>query len=178
MTRSSVSRGQVVSYDVPLDTTKGEAETTVNNDTDQEIVAVPDRFSRRFLSYPQQIFRRIITQVDPQAKGESNQQVYEKEKRRFRKNQFIWYILIAIEILLLLRFILKVSNTDPSFGFARIIYPITDLFVYPFSGISGNFANDGWSTVFAGIVYLCIAWGAIYLMHLVYPITPKNLETK
>lgn len=151
----------------------------LNDDTDQEKIAVVDRYPQRFLNFPQQILRKITREIDPQAKGESNQKVYEREKIRSRGNQFIWYFLIVIEVLLGLRFILKVASTDPSFGFARIIYPITDIFVFPFNGIaSGSIANDEWSTIFAGIVYLCIAWAIIYLLHLVNPITPRNLETR
>jgi hypothetical protein len=127
-------------------------------------------------NYPQQIFRRFIRQVDPEAKGEGNQEVYEKRKRLFLDNKYIWYVLIVIEVLLTFRVILKASGADSNFGFPRIIYAITDLFVFPFSGVSGNYASDEWSTIFAGVVYLAIAWGLIYLFRLIYPVTPRRLE--
>ena len=51
----------------------------------------------------------------------------------------------------------------------------------PFSGILGESAMGNsvieWSTMIAIIVYLCIAWGLIYLLDLIYPITPKDVET-
>jgi hypothetical protein len=35
-----------------------------------------------------------------------------------------------------------------------------------------------WSTIIAAVVYLCIAGGLVYLLDLIYPITPKDVETQ
>lgn len=128
--------------------------------------------------YPQQIVTEITKRVEPALQVETAQVVYDKKKNRIKNNRLIWYILTIIEVLFAFRVVLKVSGADPFGGFPLIIYSITAPFVYPFSGISGNFTSDIWSTIFAGIVYLSIAWGVIYLLHLINPITPKDIETQ
>jgi hypothetical protein len=126
--------------------------------------------------------REVTTQADPQAKGEAPQKVYEKKKTIFRFNQIIWYILGFIEVLLVFRTVLKALGASQSAGFTSLIYSITTPLIAPFSGILGVFIAGNsiieWSTIIAGIVYLCIAWGLVYLLDLIYPITPKDVETK
>jgi hypothetical protein len=131
---------------------------------------------------PQQIIRKTTRQVEPQAKGEAPQKVYEKKKNIFRFNQVIWYILGFIEVLLVFRTILKILGTDQFAGFTSLIYAITTPLVVPFAGIlrvsvTGNSVIE-WSTIIAAIVYLCIAGGLVYLLDLIYPITPKDIEAQ
>lgn len=128
---------------------------------------------------PQQIVTKTTRQIEPQAHGEAPQKVYEKKKTIFRFNQIIWYILGFVEILLVFRFILKVLGANPFVGFTSLIYMLTTPLAAPFSGILGvSLAGNSiyeWSTVIAGIVYLCIAWGLVYLLDILYPITPKDI---
>jgi uncharacterized membrane protein len=131
---------------------------------------------------PQQIVRKTTRQVEPQAKGEAPQKVYEKKKNIFRFNQVIWYILGFVEVLLVFRTILKILGANPFAGFASLIYAITTPLVAPFNGIlsisvTGNSVIE-WSTIIAAIVYLCIAGGLVYLLDLIYPITPNDVETE
>jgi len=42
--------------------------------------------------------------------------------------------------------------------------------------VSGNSVFE-WTTIVAGIVYLCLAWGLVYLLDLIYPITPNDVNT-
>ncbi len=131
---------------------------------------------------PEQIVRKTTTQAEPQAKGEAPQKVYDKKKTIFRFNQIIWYILGLIEVLLIFRVTLKAVGANPSSGFTSLIYSITAPLAVPFSGILGVSITGNslieWSTIVAAIVYLCIAWGLIYLLDLIYPITPKDVETE
>lgn len=127
--------------------------------------------------YPQQTVTETTKRVEPTLQVESAQEVYNKKKKRIINNRVIWYILIIIEVLFTLRVVLNASGTNPLGGFPLIIYSITSPLVFPFSGISGNITGDSWSTIFAGIVYLCIAWGVTYLLHIINPITPKDIET-
>jgi uncharacterized membrane protein len=131
---------------------------------------------------PQQIVRKTTRQVEPQAKGEAPQKVYEKKKNIFRFNQVIWYILGFIEVLLVFRTILKILGANQFVGFTSLIYALTNPLVAPFSGIlnmsvTGNSVIE-WSTIIAAIVYLCIAGGLVYLLDLIYPITPNDVETE
>lgn len=129
-----------------------------------------------------QVTKTTTQQVEPQAKGEAPQTVYEKKKTILRFNQIIWYILGFIEVLLIFRIVLKMLGANPYVGFTRLIYAITAPLALPFSQILGVSATGDsifeWSTIIAGIVYLCIAWGFVYLLEIIYPITPRDIETE
>ena len=131
---------------------------------------------------PQQVVRKTTIQGEPQAKGESPQKVYEKKKTIFRFNQVIWYILGVIEVLLAFRVALKAIGANPFVGFTGFIYTLTTPFAAPFSGILGASVTGNsiieWSTIIAAIVYLVVAWGLVYLLDLIYPISPKDVETQ
>lgn len=126
-----------------------------------------------------QIVEKTVRQIDPQAKGDAPQKVYEKKKTIFRFNQVIWYILGVIEVLLVFRLVLKVLGANPYVGFTSLIYTITNPLAAPFNGILGISTTGNslieWSTIIAAIVYLCVAWGLVYLLGLIYPITPKDV---
>lgn len=131
---------------------------------------------------PAQIVRKTTTQAEPQAKGEGSQKVFDKKKTILRFNQIIWYILGLIEVLLIFRVLLKALGANPFVGFTSLIYTITEPLVGPFQGILGISTTGNsmieWSTTVAAIVYLCVAWGLVYLLDLIYPITPKDVETQ
>lgn len=131
---------------------------------------------------PQQVVRKTVRQVEPQAKGEAPQTVYEKKKTIFRSNQIIWYILGLIDVLLIFRIFLKLLGANQFVGFTSFIYTITNPLALPFAGIVGVSSTGSsvieWSTIIAAVVYLCIAWGLVYLLDIIYPITPKDIETQ
>lgn len=120
--------------------------------------------------------------IEPQAKGEAPQKVYEKKKTIFRFNQVVWYILGFVEVLLAFRFVLKILGANPFIGFTSFIYSITTPFAAPFTGILGTSTTGNstieWSTIIGAIVYLCAAWGIVYLLNLIYPISPNDVETQ
>ena len=131
---------------------------------------------------PQQVVKTTTTQIEPPVKGEAPQKVYEKKKTIFRFNQIIWYILGFIEVVLVFRIILKMLGANPFTGFTSLIYTITNPFAAPFVGVVGSSITGNsvieWSTIIAAMVYICIAWGLVYLLDLIYPITPKDVETQ
>jgi hypothetical protein len=131
---------------------------------------------------PTQVVKKTTKQVEPQAKGEAPQKVYEKKKTILRSNQIIWYILSFVEVLLIFRVVLKALGANQYIGFTSFIYSITAPLALPFSGILGISATGSsileWSTIIAGIVYLCVAWGLVYLLEIIYPITPRDIETE
>ncbi len=145
-------------------------------DSTQEEVTVINNQS------PQQVIKKTTRTVEPSAKGEAPQKVYDKKKTIFRFNQIIWYILGLVEVVLAFRFILKLLGANSSVGFTSLIYTLSAPLAAPFSGIlgmsiTGNTVME-WSTIIAVLVYLCVAWGLIYLLDLVYPITPKDVGTE
>jgi len=128
---------------------------------------------------PQRVIKRTVSQVGPQIKGEPPQRIYEKKKTIFRSSQIIWYIVGIIEVLLLFRFVLKALGANPYAGFTAFIYNITAPFVAPFNGILGTAVAGTsvveWSIIIAALVYLCLAWGLIYLLDILYPFTPRDV---
>lgn len=131
---------------------------------------------------PVKVIKKTIKQTEPEVKGEAPQKVYEKKKTILRSNQIIWYILGFIEVLLTFRLVLKMLGANQYVGFTSLIYSITAPLAMPFSGVVGISATGSsvleWSTIIAGIVYLCVAWGLVYLLEIIYPITPRDLETE
>lgn len=148
---------------------------TQSDDTREEITIIDSES-------PQQVVKKTTRQVESVARGEAPQKVYEKKKTIFRFNQVIWYILGVIEALLLFRVILKALGANSTIGFTNFIYALSTPLAAPFNGIlgisiSGNSIIE-WSTIIAAIVYLCVAWGLVYLLDLIYPITPRDVETQ
>jgi hypothetical protein len=144
--------------------------------TKEEVTIIEDQA-------PAQVVKKITKQVvEPSVKGEAPQVVYEKKKTILRFNQVIWYILGFIEVLLTFRLFLKMLGANQYVGFTSLIYAITAPLALPFSGVVSISATGSsileWSTIIAGIVYLCIAWGLIYLLEIIYPITPRDIETE
>jgi uncharacterized protein YggT (Ycf19 family) len=143
--------------------------------TQEEVTTIANRS-------PQQVVTKTTRQVEPEAKGEAPQKVYETKKTIFRVNQIIWFILGLIEVLLLFRLALKALGANPFVGFTSLIYAITTPLAAPFSGILGASITGNsiieWSTIVAAIVYFIVAWGFVYLLDLIYPITPKDVETQ
>lgn len=143
-----------------------------SNTTQEEVTTIESQS-------PQQVVRKTTTQTEPPVKGEAPQKVYEKKKTLFRFNQIIWYVLSLVEVLLLFRIALKALGANQFSGFTSLIYAISDPLALPFRGILTTNVNEAsifeWSTIIAGIVYLCVAWGLVYLLDLIYPITPKDV---
>lgn len=118
----------------------------------------------------------------PAVQLEHPQKVFEKKKTIFRFHQIIWYILVVIEVLIVLRVVLKIIGANPLSGFVSLIYGITDFLVLPFQGIIPVSATGisiiEWSSRIAAIVYILIAWGLVYLLQLVKPVTPREVEAQ
>ncbi len=90
----------------------------------------------------------------------------------FKATQFIWLILGILEALLGLRVFLKLIAANPGNPFAAFLYKITDLFVFPFSGLTatpavGNMVFEV-STIIAMIVYGLVGWAAERLVWLLF----------
>ncbi len=131
------------------------------------------------VSAPQQVVR-TTKQVTPDVRVEHPQKVYDKKRKIFRFNQIIWYILVFFEVLLIFRGIFKAIGANPLSGFVGLIYGFTNIMVTPFQGIissmvSGNSVLE-WATAIAGVVYALIAWGLVYLLQFIKPVTPHEVE--
>ena len=77
---------------------------------------------------------------------------------------FIRWIIVALELLFLLRFVLQLIGADPNNIFAQFLYKFTGFFLYPFLGIVPNtyIGKNGafidWSTLVGMAVYGILYW--------------------
>ena len=77
---------------------------------------------------------------------------------------FIRWIIVALELLFLLRFVLELIGADPFNPFAQFLYNFTGFFLYPFIGIVPNTkigtrgAFIDWSTLIGMAVYGILYW--------------------
>jgi uncharacterized membrane protein len=89
----------------------------------------------------------------------------------FQFNRILWSILALLEILLALRFILRLIAANPGSGFAVFIYGITGLFIGPFNGLIATPIIAGspieMTTLIGMIVYAMVFFGIGYVIQLV-----------
>jgi uncharacterized protein YggT (Ycf19 family) len=129
---------------------------------------------------PKKVIRTTRKIAEPEIKTEHPQKVFEKKKTIFRFYQIIWYALTVIEFLLGFRFFLKAFGANPFNSFANFIYALSDPFALPFSGlfrsgISNSYVIE-WSTLFAMVVYLLVAYGLVEIFQFVKPVTKEEVE--
>jgi len=123
-----------------------------------------------------------VSNTSPPVKQEHPQQVFNKKKTIFRAYQIIWYILALVEILIGFRVALKALGANPLSGFTSLVYSLSDPLTLPFRSIFPNTVSGAslfeWSTVIAAIVYALVAYGLIYIMQLIKPVTQREVEQK
>ena|SRR6185503_11228582 len=94
----------------------------------------------------------------------------ENRLRLSQVNRIIWSILGLVEVLMGLRFILKLIGANPDSGFGTFIYGITGLFVMPFMGLTPSWeappAILEVSTLVAMLVYALFFWGVVYVIRI------------
>jgi len=75
----------------------------------------------------------------------------------------VWLFLGILEALLGLRFFLKLIAANPASPIAAFLYGFTDLFLWPFAGLTATPSAGGMvleiSTMVAMVVYALFAWG-------------------
>lgn len=86
----------------------------------------------------------------------------------------IWFIVGVIEVLLGLRFIMKLLGANPNSGFVDFIYAVSGIFVAPFNGIFSTATAEGDvvssvfdpATLVAMLMYVLLGWGLVKLLTL------------
>jgi len=99
-----------------------------------------------------------------------------------KAKKIIYYILGVIEALLIVRFILKLLGANPANTFSGIIYSVTDVLLWPFSGIFRAAVSAGIETksyiepavIIAMIVYALVTWGIVKLIDILHSAGKKN----
>src|SRR5947209_1671520 len=80
-------------------------------------------------------------------------------------NDFLRWFAIVLEVILLIRFILKLIGADPANIFATFIYALTEIILFPFSNIVLNpslHANQAFE--FTTLIGMAIYWLLFWLL--------------
>lgn len=89
-----------------------------------------------------------------------------------RVNQVIWLLFGFIEALITIRIVLKMIGANASAFFTYLVYSVTDVFLWPFSGIAPTPAVGAFqfeiSSVIAILVYALAAWGITRLLWVLF----------
>ena len=103
--------------------------------------------------------------IDRMTEVRSVQQESERDEERiftFQVTQLIWLFLGIFEVLIALRIGLKLIGANPESPIVVLIYGFTNLFLFPFEGMTATPAAGGMvlelSSFFAMLIYALIAW--------------------
>ena len=103
-----------------------------------------------------------------------------------RENAFKWqqgiYLLFGfIEVILAIRFVLRLFGANAQAGFAQLVYGVTAPLVAPFQGLFGTVQSEGSvlesATLVALIVYALVAWLIVKLASLAFGETRSATAT-
>jgi hypothetical protein len=104
----------------------------------------------------------------------SMQREPERELRifTFKATQVVWLLFGILETLIALRILLKLIAANPSSPNAALINAFTDLFLFPFAGLTATPSAGGMvleiSSLFAMLIYALIAWAAERLIWVIF----------
>ena len=94
-------------------------------------------------------------------------------------SRVVMFVFGVIEVLIGIRFVLKLFGANAEAGFVKLIYAVSDVFMAPFNAIFGTQHVSGgtieWSALVAIVVYALIAWGLVALIRAVSP--RRHVET-
>jgi hypothetical protein len=89
----------------------------------------------------------------------------------FQVTRLIWSILGLLEIMLGLRFLLKLVGANGASGFGTFVYGTTDLFVKPFAGLVSTWTSGSSilevNTLVAMAIYALLIWGVVRVLSMV-----------
>jgi Zn-dependent protease with chaperone function len=108
--------------------------------------------------------KEIKMSPNTESEVQTTQKEPDRERRifTFKATQVVWLLLGILEALLALRFGLKLIGANPDSPFAVFIYGFTNLFLFPFAGLTATPSAGGmvleFTTVIAMVVYALIGW--------------------
>ncbi len=95
----------------------------------------------------------------------------ERRQMLFQITRIIWTALALLELLLGMRFALKLIGANPDSGFAVFMYGITGVFVAPFTGLVSTWFSGETilevTTLIAMAVYALFVWVLVRLIPIV-----------
>ena len=110
------------------------------------------------------------------AGSSAHRQLVHTETRAPREaiaGRVVYYVFGVIEVLLALRFVLRLLGANPKSGFVEFIYAVSGFFMLPFDAVFKTQRVAGatfeWSVLVAMAAYALIAWGIVALIGAVSP---------
>ena len=99
-----------------------------------------------------------------------------------RITQFIWLMFGVIIGLIALRVVLMLIAANPASGFASLVYGVTDIFLWPFMGLTVTPSVSGMTldipAIIGMLVYLLVGWLVVRLIWLLlYRPATRSVET-
>jgi hypothetical protein len=97
----------------------------------------------------------------------------QNEQRAFvvKLTELVWLLFGILEALIGLRVVLKLIAANPNSPFAGLVYNASQLFVWPFSGLTRTPAAEGMvldiPSIIAMFVYALVAWAIVKLIWIV-----------
>jgi len=95
-----------------------------------------------------------------------------------KATQIIWLLTGILEILIGIRFVLKLLGANPQAGFAQLIYGMTAVFLVPFNALFASPSAAGSvlevSSLVAMLVYALGAWIVVRVMWVVLEEEPRH----
>ena len=97
--------------------------------------------------------------------------------------RIVWLVFGLIEVLIAIRFVLKLLDANTKAGFVQLVYGASALFMAPFDAIFKTERFSGsqleWSALVAIAVYALVAYGLVYLIQALSPrrISAETVET-
>jgi len=86
--------------------------------------------------------------------------------------QLIWLLFGILEALIGLRVVLKLIAANPASPFAALVYNMSYLFVWPFTGLTRTPAAEGMvleiPSIIAMFVYALMAWAVVKLIWILF----------
>lgn len=98
-----------------------------------------------------------------------------------RLAQLAWLVFGILEAAIVLRIIFKLMAANPGNPFANLVYTFTDIFLWPFYGLTATPQLGGMvfelSSIIALVVYAVFAWVVVRLIWLLFYKQPTTSVT-
>jgi hypothetical protein len=126
--------------------------------------------------------------INTESEVRTTQKEPDRERRifTFKATQLIWLFLGILEAFLALRFVLKLIAANPANPFAVFIYGFTNLFLFPFTGLTVTPSAGGMvleiPTLIAMLVYGLVGWAIERIVWVIFyrprgPVTQTTTTT-
>lgn len=122
---------------------------------------------------------QVVQQPGYEVRQEIVTDVYARQVESLRKiTQLIWLMFALLEGLIVLRILLKLIGANPSSPFAALTYAVTDLFLWPFFGLTSTPSVGSMvleiPSLIAMLVYALVGWAVVKVLWLLFPQRPTT----